>query len=121
MPAVSLAFVGSSKCRHDCRQPAEAGATGRCSVEWTGYPLRILTLAEIRPLLNYPDIIDRMREALLADAVTPMPMHLDIPMREAEVHMKSSYRLGGKYFALKVASTFPQNRTRGLSTGNGMM
>src|SRR3954454_2128865 len=62
-----------------------------------------------------------MRGALLSDAVTPMPMHLDIPGECAEVHMKSSYRRGGRYFALKVASTFPNNRARGLPTGNGMM
>src|ERR1035438_8040068 len=50
-----------------------------------------------------------------------MPMHLDIAPEQAEVHMKSSYRRGGRYFALKVASTFPTNIARGLSTGNGMM
>src|SRR5947209_10018354 len=62
-----------------------------------------------------------MRGALLSDAVTPMPMHLDIAAASAAVHMKSSYRRGGRYFALKIASTFPKNRARGLSTGNGMM
>ena len=66
-----------------------------------------------------------MRGALIAsgrgECDTPMPMHLDIAPEDAEVHMKSSYRRGGKYFALKVASTFPKNRERGLSTGNGMM
>src|SRR5947209_11786332 len=62
-----------------------------------------------------------MRGALLSDAVTPMPMHLDIAAASAAVHMKSSYRRGGRYFALKIASTFPNNRARGLSTGNGMM
>src|ERR1043165_1881996 len=50
-----------------------------------------------------------------------MPMHLDIPAENAEVHMKSSYRHGGRYFALKIASAFPKNRSRGLSTGNVMM
>src|SRR5947209_4920526 len=62
-----------------------------------------------------------MRGALLSDAVTPMPMHLDIAAASAAVHMKSSYRRGGRYFALKIASTFPKNRSRGLSTGNGLM
>ncbi len=50
-----------------------------------------------------------------------MPMHLDIAAEQAEVHMKSSYRRGGRYFAMKVASTFPANVRRGLPTGNGMM
>ena len=39
-----------------------------------------------------------------------MPMHLDIAAEAAEVHMKSSYRRGGQYFALKIAGTFPGNR-----------
>jgi ornithine cyclodeaminase len=84
-------------------------------------PVRILELPEIRALLNYREVIDVMRDALLSDAVTPMPMHLDIPSENAAVHMKSSYRRGGKYFALKIASTFANNRARGLPTGNGMM
>ena len=35
--------------------------------------------------------------------------------------MKSSYRRGGRYFALKIAATFPGNPARGLPAGNGMM
>ena len=58
-----------------------------------------------------------MREALIAQArgecTTPMPMHLDTA-NGGEVHMKASYRRGGKYFALKMASTFH-------GKGNGMM
>jgi ornithine cyclodeaminase/alanine dehydrogenase-like protein (mu-crystallin family) len=83
--------------------------------------VRILTLTEIREVLHYPDIILLMREALLADCDTPMPMQLDITPESGEVHMKSSYARGGKYFALKIASAFPNNRGRGLPTGNGMM
>src|SRR6516165_6217964 len=66
-----------------------------------------------------------MRDALIAysrgECDTPMPMHLDIAPESAEVHMKSSYRRGGKYFALKIAATFPGNASRGLPVGNGMM
>ncbi len=51
----------------------------------------------------------------------PMPMHLAIDPEAAEIHIKSSYRRGGKYFALKIASTFPGNPARGLPTGNGMV
>jgi ornithine cyclodeaminase len=87
--------------------------------------VRTLDLAEIRKLLNYPEIISRMRDALIAysrgECDTPMPMHLDIAPESAEVHMKSSYRRGGKYFALKIAATFPGNASRGLPVGNGMM
>ncbi len=87
--------------------------------------MRILSLPEIRPLLDHRAILDRMREALIANSrgecETPMPMHLDIAAERAEVHMKSSYRRGGRYFCLKIASTFPNNRARGLPTGAGMM
>jgi ornithine cyclodeaminase len=87
--------------------------------------VRILELAEIRQRLVDSDIVGLMREALIAHArgqcETPMPMHLEIAAEQAEVHMKSSYRREGRYFALKIASTFPNNVARGLSTGNGMM
>ena len=86
--------------------------------------MRILKLAEIRQYLVFSEIIDLMRDALIAHSLgqceTPMPMHLEIAAEQAEVHMKSSYRRGGRYFALKIASTFPNNLARGLSTGNGM-
>ena len=87
--------------------------------------MRILELTEIRQRLLPSEIIGLMRDALMAHSrgqcETPMPMHLDIAAEQAEVHMKSSYRRGGRYFALKIASTFPHNVERGLSTGNGMM
>ena len=87
--------------------------------------MRILPLDAIRRSLDYPAIVDRMRAALIAysrgECDTPMPMHLDIAAHRAEVHMKSSYRRGGRYFALKIAATFPDNAQRGLPVGNGMM
>jgi ornithine cyclodeaminase/alanine dehydrogenase-like protein (mu-crystallin family) len=87
--------------------------------------MEIIELPRIQSVLNYPAIIERMRDALIANSRgecdTPMPMHLDIAPEQAEVHMKSSYRRGGRYFALKIASTFPRNVSRALPTGNGMM
>jgi ornithine cyclodeaminase len=79
--------------------------------------MKILTLDEIKAGIDDLAVIDRMREALMAqsrgECDTPMPMHLNVE-KSGEVHIKSSYRRGGKYFALKMASTF-----RGVS--NGMM
>src|SRR5260370_19217540 len=87
--------------------------------------MRILELAEIRRVLAYGEIIDRMRDAVTAwsrgECDMPMPMHLDIAAESAEIHMKSSYRRGRKFFALKIASTFPATLARGLPVGNGMM
>jgi ornithine cyclodeaminase len=78
--------------------------------------VRILTLEEIRLALDDAKAIDCMREALIAcargECATPMPMHLEIGT--SEVHMKSSYRRGGTYFVLKMATTFH-------GRGNGMM
>ncbi len=87
--------------------------------------MRLATLAEIQNSLVDSEIIDCMRDALVAhsrgECQTPMPMHLDIAPERAEVHIKCSYRRGGPYFALKVAGTFPGNAARGLSTSSGMM
>jgi ornithine cyclodeaminase len=78
--------------------------------------VRVLTLEEIRGRIDDAAVIARMREALIAqsrgECDTPMPMHL-YP-NGGEVHIKSSYRRGGKYFALKIATTFQ-------GAGNGMM
>jgi ornithine cyclodeaminase len=79
--------------------------------------VRILNLSEIKARIEDGAVILGMREALIAQArgecSTPMPMHLDTA-NGGEVHMKASYRRGGKYFALKMASTFH-------GKGNGMM
>jgi ornithine cyclodeaminase len=78
--------------------------------------VRVLTLDEIRPRIDDLAVIGYMRDALIAhsrgECETPMPMHLSINL--GEVHMKASYRRGGKFFALKMASTFG-------GVGNGMM
>ena len=75
--------------------------------------MRILELAEIRRTLVYKEIISSMRGAVTAwsrgECDMPMPMHLDIEPAHGEVHMKSSYRRGGRYFALKIAATFPDH------------
>jgi ornithine cyclodeaminase len=79
--------------------------------------VRILTLDEIRARIDDLAVIDCMRDALIAqsrgECDTPMPMHLNTD-NGGEVHVKSSYRHGGKYFALKMATTFG-------GVGNGMM
>ena len=87
--------------------------------------MRILELPEIRSRLVYRDIISLMRGAVIAwsrgECDMPMPMHLAIASENAEVHMKSCYRRGGRHFALKVAATFPGNLARGRAVGSGMM
>jgi ornithine cyclodeaminase len=78
--------------------------------------MHILSLDEIRRRIDDIAVINRMREAMMAhsrgECQTPMPMHLNIGT--GEIHVKSSYRGGGEYFALKMASTFS-------GVGNGMI
>lgn len=73
--------------------------------------MRIVGPDAIRRAVRPADAIAAMREAVLAqsrgDCDTPMPMHLDLSSaRAGEVHIKSSYRKGGRRFALKVAGTY---------------
>ena len=85
--------------------------------------MKVIDLKSIQAVFDPVEAIDLMRQALVSQARgecdTPMPMHLSIPSEEAEVHIKSSYREGGDYFAVKVASGFPKNLERGLSVGSG--
>jgi ornithine cyclodeaminase len=87
--------------------------------------MQLISLDEIQRALDPAAAIACMREAIATyhagECEMPMPMHLDITPQRGEVHIKSSYRRGGKYFALKVASSFPNNTARGLSTSSGMM
>ncbi len=66
-----------------------------------------------------------MREALVAqsrgECDTPMPMHIHVPDWGAEVHVKSSYRKGGRHFVVKIAGSFAELSKRNLPAGNGMM
>lgn len=87
--------------------------------------MKAIDLETIRRTIVFAELIDTMKEALIAQARgecdTPMPMHLGVAAEKAEIHVKGSTRAGAKCFAMKVASTFPNNRERGLSTSNGMM
>ena len=87
--------------------------------------MQVFELDAIRRALDLREVIDAMRDALIAQARgecdTPMPMHLSVPSEDAVVHIKASYRLGGGHFAMKVASSFPNNYDRGLTAGPGMM
>jgi ornithine cyclodeaminase len=73
--------------------------------------MKVIGQDEIRRLVSAPRAITAMRAAVLAqsrgECDTPMPMHLDLSAGGGgEVHIKSSYRKGGRHFALKVAGTY---------------
>lgn len=68
----------------------------------------IIGLPEIRRVLNYEDIIGRMRDALIAhsrgECDTPLPMHLDIAPDRARVHMNLDFRFRDLVDSLLIAS-----------------
>jgi len=73
--------------------------------------MRVVGSDEIRRAIGLPESIDAMRDAVIAqsrgECDTPMPMHLDLSAGGGgEVHIKSSYRRGGRHFALKMAGSY---------------
>jgi len=87
--------------------------------------MKIAQRDEILRVLSLGDAIPLMREALIAqsrgECETPLPMHLYARDRDAEVHIKSSYREGGEFFVVKIAGGYPQNAGTGLPEYNGLM
>jgi ornithine cyclodeaminase len=88
-------------------------------------PMKIAQREEILKVLSLQDAIPLMRDALVAqsrgECETPMPMHLYPRDRDAEVHLKASYRAGGEFFAVKIAGGYPRNAGTGLPTFNGLI
>jgi ornithine cyclodeaminase len=75
--------------------------------------VKVIGPDEIRRRIGAAQAIAAMRDAVLAQARgecdTPMPMHLDLSAAGGgEVHIKSSYRRGGRHVALKVAGTYAE-------------
>jgi ornithine cyclodeaminase/alanine dehydrogenase-like protein (mu-crystallin family) len=75
--------------------------------------MKVIGPDEIRRRIGAAQAIAAMRDAVLAQARgecdTPMPMHLDLSAAGGgEVHIKSSYRRGGRHVALKVAGTYAE-------------
>jgi ornithine cyclodeaminase len=75
--------------------------------------VKVIGPDEIRRRIGAAQAIAAMRDAVLAqtrgECDTPMPMHLDLSAAGGgEVHIKSSYRRGGRHVALKVAGTYAE-------------
>jgi ornithine cyclodeaminase len=87
--------------------------------------LRVLGAAEVRAALDMASCIEACEAAFRAysagRAATPNVIHLDVPEREGEVHIKAGYPHGARYFTLKVAAGFPHNALRGLPTSDGLL
>lgn len=55
------------------------------------------------------------------EALVPPPIGIDVPEREAEIHVKSAFVRGLPAYAVKIASGFYRNVERGLPSTNGLM
>ena len=79
----------------------------------------------VRAALPMPALVDACEKAFAAyssgGAALPAVIHLDIAEQHAEVHVKAGYLLGGRWWALKVASGFPANAARGLPANDGLV
>jgi ectoine utilization protein EutC len=89
-------------------------------------PFLLLNESELRAAVG----LDASALAVVEDSLTylargevdmPMPMGIEIPEHEGEVHVKSAYIKSLPGFAVKIASGFYRNPGLGLPTSSGMM
>src|SRR5262249_13659822 len=89
-------------------------------------PCLLLTERELRETVSLDAeallaVEDSFTRLARGDVVMPMPMGLEVPEHEGEVHVKSAYVRGFPGFAVKIASGFYGNHRRGLPTSSGML
>jgi ornithine cyclodeaminase/alanine dehydrogenase-like protein (mu-crystallin family) len=79
----------------------------------------------VRAALDMRSLIDAVSSAFTAytegRAEMPSVIHLDVPEREGEIHVKAGYLHGGPYFAVKVATGFPGNEAMHLPSSDGLV
>lgn len=70
----------------------------------------VITRDQVREVLDMPSLIDAMQAAFLAyssgAAELPAVIHLDVPERGGEIHVKAGHLHGANHYAVKVASSF---------------
>jgi ornithine cyclodeaminase/alanine dehydrogenase-like protein (mu-crystallin family) len=85
----------------------------------------VLRADDVRASIDMAGCIDACEAAFAAystgRAETPGVIHLEVPERQGEVHVKAGHLHGAAAFAVKVASGFPGNLDRGLPTSDGMI
>lgn len=84
--------------------------------------MRIVTASEIATVLDYPSLVDRLRDTFRDDAVAaPVRHHHDIPVpdgRDATLLLMPAWRAGG-YIGVKVVTVFPDNGAKSLPSVMG--
>jgi ectoine utilization protein EutC len=85
----------------------------------------ILTEPEVRRLLDPPSCLKAVEEAFTAYATggasLPGVINLQVPESRGEIHVKAGHLRGGSHYAVKIASGFPGNPTRGLPQNDGLV
>jgi ornithine cyclodeaminase len=85
----------------------------------------IVEEATVRATVTPALAVDVIREAFRADgegrAHVPAVINLEIPSASGEFHVKTAHIEGVPYVAVKIASGFYDNPSRGLPSGSGMM
>jgi ornithine cyclodeaminase len=79
----------------------------------------------IRAVTSPAHAVDVIRDAFRADGlgktIVPAVINLPIAAVDGEFHIKTAYIAGVAHVAVKVASGFYQNPSRGLPSGSGLM
>ena len=79
----------------------------------------------LRAVVTPAVAVDAMREAFRADgegrAHVPAVINLDVPAHRGEFHVKTALIEGVPHVAVKIASGFYDNPSKGLPSGSGLM
>lgn len=80
---------------------------------------------ELRGVITPQVAVDTIREAFRADgegrAHVPAVINLDVPAHRGEFHVKTALIDGVPHVAVKIASGFYDNPSKGLPSGSGLM
>jgi ornithine cyclodeaminase len=87
--------------------------------------VRIVDEQALRAAITPAIAVETMREAFRADGEglthVPAVINLAVPARRGEFHVKTAYVEGVPHVAVKIASGFFDNPSRGLPSGSGLM
>lgn len=85
----------------------------------------IIEEAALRRVITPQVAVDAIREAFRADgegrAHVPAVINLDVPAHHGEFHVKTALIDGVPHVAVKIASGFYDNPSKGLPSGSGLM
>lgn len=86
--------------------------------------VRVLGRSDIERIVGMNEAIAAVRAALVAadegKAITPPPFDLRLPDVDGELHVKGAYLTGAGVFAVKTATGFYRNASRGLPVSSGV-